>query len=75
MLFQPTVMLRAGCEAIVALTFISAVAVLPLAIIAAILQSTPIMMTLLVVILRIEKVSKARWAATILGFYRCIDGG
>jgi drug/metabolite transporter (DMT)-like permease len=68
MLFQRHVILRALIESIVALTFITAVAKLPLSIIAAILQSTPIMMTLIVVIFRMEKVSWQRWAATLLGF-------
>jgi drug/metabolite transporter (DMT)-like permease len=65
---RPLVLVRALLEAIVAGTFITAVAVLPLAIIAAILQSTPIIMTLIVVIFRLEKVGLHRWLATIIGF-------
>ena len=65
---RPLVLARALLEAVVAGTFITAVAALPLAVIAAILQSTPIMMTILVVVFGLEKVGLHRWLATLLGF-------
>lgn len=59
---------RALLEGAVAFTFMTALARMPLAIITAILQATPIVITLLTVILRIEPVGWRRWAAIIVGF-------
>lgn len=65
---RPIVMLRAAIEATVAFTFITAISQLPLALVTAILQSTPIIMTLIAVILGLEVVGWRRWAAICIGF-------
>ena len=67
-LFSPRVMLRAAVEASVAFLFISSLAHLPLANITAILQAAPLIMTLMVVALGIERVGWRRWAAIGVGF-------
>jgi drug/metabolite transporter (DMT)-like permease len=65
---RPLVLLRAGCEGLVALTFIIALGHLPLADITAILQATPILLTLIAAALGIEKVGWRRWSAVCVGF-------
>jgi drug/metabolite transporter (DMT)-like permease len=65
---RPIVLLRSMLEASVAFTFITAISQLPLALVSAILQSTPIVMTLIAVILGIEAVGWRRWAAICVGF-------
>jgi drug/metabolite transporter (DMT)-like permease len=67
-LMSPVVVLRATLEATIAFLFITSVAVLPLANITAILQATPILMTLAAVAFGIERVGWRRWSAVILGF-------
>jgi drug/metabolite transporter (DMT)-like permease len=62
------VLLRAILEAAVAFLFITSVAVLPLANITAILQATPIILTLMTVVLGIEQVGWRRWSAILCGF-------
>jgi drug/metabolite transporter (DMT)-like permease len=62
------VLMRAGLEAIVAFLFITGLARLPIANITAITQSTPIIMTLLTVMLGIERVRWRRWTAIMVGF-------
>jgi drug/metabolite transporter (DMT)-like permease len=64
----PVVILRASLEASIAFLFITSVAVLPLADITAILQATPVIMTLMAVVLGIERVGWRRWSAVIVGF-------
>ena len=64
----PVVILRASIEAGIAFLFITGVAVLPLADITAILQATPLIMTLVAVILGIERVGWRRWSAVVVGF-------
>ena len=64
----PVVVLRASLEASIAFLFITSVAVLPLANITAILQATPIIMTLIAVVLGLERVGWRRWSAVIAGF-------
>ena len=64
----PIVILRAVLEATVAFLFITSVAVLPLANITAILQATPIIMTVMAVAFGLERVGWRRWSAVIVGF-------
>lgn len=65
---QPVVLARAGLEAMVAFLYITALAFLPLANIVAILQATPIMMTLIAVAVGMERVGWRRWSAIAVGF-------
>ncbi|HMB09711.1 DMT family transporter [Saliniramus sp.] len=67
-LASPLVALRATLEATVAFLFITALALLPLANVTAILQSTPIIMTLMLVALGLERVGWRRWGAILVGF-------
>jgi drug/metabolite transporter (DMT)-like permease len=67
-LASPLVALRATIEATVAFLFISALALLPLANINAIMQATPIIMTLMSVAIGIERVGWRRWGAILVGF-------
>jgi drug/metabolite transporter (DMT)-like permease len=62
------VVLRAVLEAAVAFLFITSLAVLPLANLTAIVQSTPILLTLIAVVLGIEQVGWRRWSAILCGF-------
>lgn len=66
--FRPILLLRAALEAGAAYTFISAIGSLPLALITAILQATPLMMTLMMVALGIARVGWRRWSAICVGF-------
>lgn len=65
---QPMVLARAGLEALVAFLYITSLAFLPLANITAILQATPIIMTLIVVAFGLERVGWRRWSAIAVGF-------
>jgi drug/metabolite transporter (DMT)-like permease len=67
-LASPVVALRAALEAAVAFTFITALAALKLANITAILQATPIVLTVLAVLLGLERVGWRRWCAILVGF-------
>ncbi|MCC5976699.1 MAG: DMT family transporter [Salinarimonas sp.] len=67
-LASPLVALRATLEATVAFLFITALALLPLANVTAILQATPIIMTLMTVALGLERVGWRRWGAILVGF-------
>lgn len=67
-LVSPAVLGRAGLEAVVAFLFISSLPRLPLAILTAIVQSTPLIMTLAMVVLGLERVGWRRWSAIIVGF-------
>ena len=62
------VVLRAGLEASLAFLFITSLARLPIANITAITQSTPIIVTLMTVLLGIERVGLRRWSAILVGF-------
>jgi drug/metabolite transporter (DMT)-like permease len=66
--WSPLVLLRGLIEAGVAFLFITSLANLPLANTNAILQATPIILTLLSVALGIEEVGWRRWSAVIVGF-------
>jgi drug/metabolite transporter (DMT)-like permease len=59
---------RSLLEAAVAITFLTALGHLELANITAILQATPIFITLLTVLLGLETVGWRRWGAIIIGF-------
>jgi drug/metabolite transporter (DMT)-like permease len=65
---KPIVILRATCEVMVTLTYITAIAQLPIGDITSIMQATPIIMTILCAILRIELVDFKRWLAVLIGF-------
>ena len=67
-LLSPLVFLRALVEAGVAFLYITSLAHLPLANITAILQATPILMTLISVVIGLERVGWRRWSAVIAGF-------
>jgi drug/metabolite transporter (DMT)-like permease len=62
------VLIRALLEAAVSFLFITSLAVLPLADVTAILQSTPIVLTVMAVALGIERVGWRRWSAILCGF-------
>lgn len=66
--FRPIILVRALLEAATSYTFISAIGALPLALITAILQSTPLIMTLMMVALGISRVGWRRWSAICIGF-------
>ena len=67
-LMSPLVALRATLEATVAFMFITALALLPLANINAIMQATPIIMTLMSIAMGLERVGWRRWIAILSGF-------
>lgn len=62
------VVLRAAIEASVAFLFITSLAHLPIANVTAITQATPIIMTVLAVLLGMERVGWRRWSAILIGF-------
>lgn len=65
---NPRVLSRAGLEALIAFLFILCLAVLPLANLTAVLQATPMILTLFAVALGLERVGWRRWSAIIVGF-------
>jgi len=67
-LASPFAFLRASLEAVVAFLFISSLSHLPLAILTAIVQSTPLIMTLAMVTFGLERVRWRRWSAIVVGF-------
>lgn len=67
-LFSRLVLFRALFEMLVAVMFISALAHLPLADITAILQATPIFLTLIVAVFGIERINARGWLAVLVGF-------
>ncbi len=62
------VLSRAGLEALIAFLFIMCLAVLPLANLTAVLQATPMILTLIAVAFGLERVGWRRWSAIIVGF-------
>lgn len=68
-LFSRLVLFRALFEMLVAVMFISALAHLPLADITAILQATPIFLTLIVAVFGIERINARGWLAVLVGFF------
>lgn len=67
-LFTRPVLLRGSSEAVIAFTFILALAHLPLANITAILQGASLMVVALAAMLGIEQVGWRRWIAVLIGF-------
>jgi drug/metabolite transporter (DMT)-like permease len=67
-LASPFALLRACLEAVVAFLFISSLPHLPIAIITAIVQSTPLIMTAAMVAFGLERVGWRRWSAIAVGF-------
>jgi len=65
---KPVVMLRAGFEFLVSLFYVTAISQLPIGDLTTIMQATPIIMTILCAVLRIEIVSLTRWLAVLIGF-------
>jgi drug/metabolite transporter (DMT)-like permease len=66
---NPRVILRAGLEAVIALLFMIALAHLSLGDITAIVQSTPIVLTALSILLLGERAGLAEWFVVIAGFF------
>jgi drug/metabolite transporter (DMT)-like permease len=65
---QPIVLFRAGLEGLSSLLFVSALAVMPIATLTAVLMASPLVITLLSIFLFGEDVRWRRWAAIIVGF-------
>ena len=65
---KPVVLLRASMEFLVSLCYVAAIAQLPIGDLTTIMQATPIIMTILCAVLRIELVDWQRWLAVIVGF-------
>jgi drug/metabolite transporter (DMT)-like permease len=65
---RPLVVLRSSLEAIVSIMFLTALAMLPLAEITAIMQLSPLLMALAAVLLLGERVGVGRWTAIVAGF-------
>ncbi len=66
--FRPRVLMRGVLEALVALTFISAVTRMAIADTTAILQASPVFITVIGAILGYERVGPRRWFAVLAGF-------
>lgn len=66
--FAPPVMARNLAEAIAAFGMITALALAPLSTVAAILQASPLVVTLLAALFLPERVGWRRWVAVIVGF-------
>ena len=60
--------LRAGCECLATVCFVTALALLPLAIVAALVWVTPILLTISAALIYKEQVSIGRWLAVLTGF-------
>jgi drug/metabolite transporter (DMT)-like permease len=67
-ILKPMVLLRAVFEASVGFLFITSLGKLPLANLTAIMQATPIILTVATVVLGIERVGWRRWSAILVGF-------
>lgn len=67
-LLRPQVMLRNACEAVCAVTFITALATGDLSIASAILQAQPLLMTLGAALFLGEQVGWRRWLSIAMGF-------
>jgi drug/metabolite transporter (DMT)-like permease len=65
---KPIVVLRAACEFLVSLCYVTAISQLPIGDLTTIMQATPIIMTILCAVLRIELVDWPRWIAVFIGF-------
>jgi drug/metabolite transporter (DMT)-like permease len=65
---RPIVLARAGIEALIAVSFITALAHLPLANITAILQAASLVVVALAALIGVERVGWRRWLAIVVGF-------
>ena len=67
-LAQPVVLLRAGLECVISLLFVLSIGLMPIANYTAIIQSAPLMITALSVVLFSAPVGWRRWLAVFTGF-------
>jgi drug/metabolite transporter (DMT)-like permease len=67
-ILQPMIMLRATCEALAAVTYITALGMMPIANASAILQAIPLAVTLGAAVFLKEPVGWRRWSAIMVGF-------
>jgi drug/metabolite transporter (DMT)-like permease len=67
-ILQPMILLRATCEALAAVTYITALGMMPIANASAILQAIPLAVTFGAAIFLKEPVGWRRWSAIIVGF-------
>ena len=65
---KPIILLRATFEFLVSLCYVTAISHLPIGDLTTIMQATPIIMTILCAILRIDLVDWPRWIAVLVGF-------
>ncbi|PZM13072.1 DMT family transporter [Rhizobium tubonense] len=65
---QPMIMLRVICEALAAVTYITALGMMPIANASAILQAIPLAVTLGAALFLKEPVGWRRWSAIVVGF-------
>lgn len=65
---SPKVLIRAALEALVSFLFITSLSRLPIANVTAILQATPIILTLMAVLSGVERIGWRRWSAVLCGF-------
>lgn len=68
-LARPMVLLRSGLEAFIAITFISALRMMPLADLTAVLMITPLFITIIAIFMFGERVRWRRWSAIAAGFF------
>jgi drug/metabolite transporter (DMT)-like permease len=69
---QPIVLVRAGLEGLSSVLFVSALAVMPIATLTAVLMASPLIITILSILLFKEQVGWRRWAAIAVGFLGCV---
>jgi drug/metabolite transporter (DMT)-like permease len=67
-ILQPMIMLRVTCEALAAVTYITALGMMPIANASAILQAIPLAVTLGAAVFLKEPVGWRRWSAIVVGF-------
>jgi drug/metabolite transporter (DMT)-like permease len=67
-ILQPMIMLRVVCEALAAVTYITALGMMPIANASAILQAIPLAVTLGAAVFLKEPVGWRRWSAIVVGF-------
>lgn len=65
---HPMLVARGGIEATIAMSFITALGVMPLADITAILMAAPLIITALSMVLFRERIGWRRWSAVVVGF-------
>jgi drug/metabolite transporter (DMT)-like permease len=67
-ILQPMILLRATCESLAAVTYMTALGMMPIANASAILQAIPLAVTLAAAIFLQEPVGWRRWSAIVVGF-------